>query len=450
MEILVNTLDYVEPQVIFNNVAHQKNTIFLDSSMQHEHYGHYSLLMVNPIEIYKASEQSGISEQIISWKQLFAKNQLGAGSKYASLPFIGGLVGFFSYDLGKKFEDISENSETIVEDYYFGLYNQVFIFDLLNKISYIVVAKLDGYVLPYEQQFSNLNSLYHRCKYLPALVENTYIPPIKLVSNFTKQQYLDTVRKAITYIRQGDIFEVNLAQCYSGVLIPDYPYVGLYNKLRLFNPAPFSAYINFDPLVIMSSSPERFVAISGRKIEVCPIKGTSKRSLDPYQDNKLADNLALSEKNRAENIMIVDLMRNDLSKICNKQSVHVTQLCNVEAFTNVHHLVSVITGELKADASIFDIIIAAFPGGSISGAPKIRAMQIIEELESMKRGVYCGSIGYFSFNGSVDLSIAIRTLIKNNNDLRFYVGGAITLDSDPLEEYQETLVKGQKLSEILQ
>ena len=199
----------------------------------------------------------------------------------------------------------------------------------------------------------------------------------------------------------------------------------------------------------MSASPERFISINNRRIETRPIKGTCKRSSYPEEDKRLAEDLSQSSKDRAENIMIVDLMRNDLGKICRPSTIKVSQLCGVESFTNVHHLVSVIEGELSLDSSILDIIPACFPGGSITGAPKIRAMQVIEELEGNNRGIYCGSIGYFGFNGNVDLSIAIRTLVSDGDTLSFQVGGAITLDSDPEAEYNETLVKGQKLIEAI-
>ncbi|MFN8770800.1 MAG: aminodeoxychorismate synthase component I [Neisseriaceae bacterium] len=446
MQILVKKLEYVEPQVIFDYVADKKYTIFLDSSMLHEHYGRYSVIVINPVEIFHPS--ANIEKHISYWKQLFAYNQSILQQNYQHLPFTGGLVGFLSYDLSKKIEFISEDIHKIVDDFYFGLYNQAFIFDLFKQDTYIITSEIYGYDLPYLDQFKALEQIYNNCNVHQLPTKTIEIPKVYFKSNFTQQQYINIINRAIKYIRDGDIFEVNLAQCFSTEVINDYPCKELYKKLRYINSAPFSSYINLGSLVIMSASPERFLSIHSRKVETRPIKGTIRRSADPKEDLNLAKKLQHSEKDHAENIMIVDLMRNDLSKICKKDSVKVTKLCDVEPFTNIHHLVSVIEGELKESVSIFDIIKAAFPGGSITGAPKIRAMQIIEELEPTKRGVYCGSIGYFSLNGNLDLSIAIRTIIKNGTDMRFYSGGAITLDSDPVREYQETLLKAQKINEI--
>ncbi|MBY0378837.1 MAG: aminodeoxychorismate synthase component I, partial [Burkholderiales bacterium] len=391
-----------------------------------------------------------IHQQIIVWNELFASQVINQDHEYDNLPFIGGLVGFFSYDLGKQLEFIAKNSDRIIPDYIFGLYNQSFVFDLINKYVYIIVISLNNFEYDYKAQLSVLERIYENANSDCQINTMNYLPKIIVTPNFTQEQYVDIVERGIKYISDGDIFEVNLAQCFKAVVNKDYPCELLYHKLRQTNIAPFSAYLNFGSLCIMSASPERFLSIKNRQVEARPIKGTIKRSLDPDEDLQLAIQLSISDKDRAENIMIVDLMRNDLSKICKKETVIVSQLCGVESYTNIHHLVSVINGELKDDTSIFTIIPSCFPGGSITGAPKIRAMQIIDELEPENRGVYCGSIGYFSFNGNVDLSIAIRTIIKNGTDLRYYAGGAITLDSEPIKEYNETLLKAYKLQEIFQ
>ena len=450
MSLIYKKLNYINPQDIFEVAADRFGTIFLDSNMFHEHYGRYSYIVINPVHIYSATTQSNITDEILGWQELFADN---LQSNNDSLPpFTGGLVGFLSYDLGKQFEFITTNNSRSVPDYCFGLYNQIFAFDLFTKSCYLIVAPINGFGLDYDSQLNNMLTIYNK-----ALDKNLFhqrsinqitLPSIQLKSNFTKNNYIKKVNKAIQYIYDGDIFEINLAQCFSSKVPVNYPCSALYHKLRHINPAPFSAYLNFGELMIMSASPERFISINNGKVEARPIKGTAKRGLNDEEDLNLANRLKNSEKDIAENIMIVDLMRNDLSQICTPASVSVSQLCEVESFTNIHHLVSVINGKLSNNASIFDIIPKCFPGGSITGAPKIRAMQIIDELEQTNRGVYCGSIGYFGFNGNVDLSIAIRTIIKHGTDLRFYVGGAITLDSNAEDEYNETLLKGQKLSEI--
>lgn len=223
----------------------------------------------------------------------------------------------------------------------------------------------------------------------------------------------------------------------------------LYRKLRRVNPAPFSAYLHLNTQDIASASPERFIKLNHRSVEARPIKGTAPRGYDTQSDEALKRDLSVSEKDRAENIMIVDLMRNDLSKVCSPHTVKVPSLCVVESYQTVHHLVSVVTGQLKNDLDAVDLIVATFPGGSITGAPKIRAMEIIAELEPINRGPYCGSIGYIAFNGDMDLSIVIRTFAIKDNEITFQVGGAITMDSDAQAEYQESLTKAKAMINTL-
>ncbi|HMT02941.1 MAG TPA: aminodeoxychorismate synthase component I [Burkholderiales bacterium] len=445
-------LPYIEPNKIFQLVENRFGTIFLDSNFLHSHYGRYSYIVVNPLKEFVGHS---IDNQIEIWHNLYQSNICSSNEHLP--PFIGGLVGYLSYDLCKELENIREKSDISTEGilpYWFGLYNQVFAFDNIKQICYLIVVEINGILTNYQEQLGNLISVYNKAKQdikLSTNVKNAPTKPIspKFVSNFTQNEYLEIIQKAMDYIRSGDIFEVNLSHCFQAELPENYLVKELYQKLRTINKAPFSAFINLDSIKILSSSPERFLSIRERKIETRPIKGTIKRSDNKEIDIALKVQLQKSEKDIAENIMIVDLMRNDLSKICNADSVNVTQLCAIESFTNVHHLVSVIEGELKATASIFDIIKACFPAGSITGAPKIRAMQIIDELENSYRGVYCGSIGYFSLNGNVDLSVAIRTIVINNSTISYHVGGAVTLDSNPIDEYNETLLKGQKLNEAL-
>jgi para-aminobenzoate synthetase component 1 len=219
----------------------------------------------------------------------------------------------------------------------------------------------------------------------------------------------------------------------------------LYCRLRAINPAPFAAYLNYDNFVIASASPERFLKLDNAKIETRPIKGTRRRAASQEEDKKLAQALQNSEKDKAENIMIVDLLRNDLSKICKDNTVNVSKLCELETFSNIHHLVSVVTGELAPDKNAIDLLEAAFPGGSITGAPKIRAMEIIAEIEPTARGPYCGCIGYISCSGDMDTAIVIRTYAIKNNIIIFQAGGGVVADSIPENEYQEALTKAYPL-----
>ncbi|MGH6929326.1 MAG: anthranilate synthase component I family protein, partial [Dongiaceae bacterium] len=218
-----------------------------------------------------------------------------------------------------------------------------------------------------------------------------------------------------------------------------------YCRLRDLNPAPFAAFLRFDDVEIVSASPERFLSMRGNRVETCPIKGTRPRGRTVEEDRALADELLASEKDRAENVMIVDLLRNDPSRVCRDRSIDVPRLCELESFATVHHLVSTIVGELRPDLTAVDLLAACFPGGSITGAPKIRAMEIIAELEPTRRGPYCGSIGYIGFDGGMDTSIVIRTYAIRNGCVTFQAGGGIVADSTPAGEYAETLAKARAL-----
>jgi len=271
--------------------------------------------------------------------------------------------------------------------------------------------------------------------------------PEGLTSNFTRDQYIDAVKRSIEYIRAGDVFQINLAQrllqqanCSSAEL---------YHRLRTSNPAPFGGYFDFPTseqsdapnAQIISASPERLISIRNRKIETRPIKGTRRRTGTPHIDHQSERQLLASEKDRAENTMIVDLMRNDLSRVCDDTSIHVTQFCTLEQYETVLHLVSAIEGQLKPECDPIDVIESVFPGGSITGAPKVRAMEIIAQLEPTARGAYCGSLGYFGFDGSVDLNILIRSITAKDGWWQISVGGGIVVQSDPADEYEETWTK---------
>jgi len=255
---------------------------------------------------------------------------------------------------------------------------------------------------------------------------------------------LDAVARVIEYVYAGDIFQANLSQRLEAPLAGT-PFE-LYRRLRRRNPAPFAAYLAFGDVVVVSSSPERFLCVDDdRRVETRPIKGTRPRGVGPEHDAALALALAESDKDRAENVMIVDLLRNDLSRVCRPGTVHVPELFALEHYQTVHHLVSTVVGELAREHDALDLLRAAFPGGSITGAPKVRAMQIIAELEPTQRGVYCGSIGYLSATGALDTSIVIRTYLVVGRDVYFQVGGGIVADSDPEQEYRETLDKARGL-----
>ncbi|MBU1037531.1 MAG: aminodeoxychorismate synthase component I, partial [Candidatus Omnitrophica bacterium] len=307
-----------------------------------------------------------------------------------------------------------------------GFYDSVVIYDNLKKRSY--VSRLGISKKPFAgHDAAPRNSTPRRisCK--------------GLKSNFTKRSYIDAVRTAKRYIKKGDIYQVNISQRFKAKLSGD-PF-DLYARLRRCSPAPFASYLNFNDVAILSSSPERFLLKRGDYIETRPIKGTRPRGASPSLDAALETELKHSAKDMAEHIMIVDLERNDLGRICKYGSIRPTESVVIEKYANVSHLVSTVAGTLKKGKDPVDCLIAAFPGGSITGAPKIRSMEIIDELESVKRSVYTGAIGYIGFDGNMDTSIVIRAFIAKGNDIYFQVGGGIVADSDPEKEYEETLHK---------
>lgn len=268
--------------------------------------------------------------------------------------------------------------------------------------------------------------------------------PQGLASNFSRVDYISAVQKCIDYIHAGDVFQINLAQ---RLLMPAHcNSIQLYQRLRQCNPAPFSGYFDLAGISdctaqIVSASPERFFSVRDGIVESRPIKGTRRRTGRPMVDIHGREQLLASAKDRAENTMIVDLMRNDLSRVCKDESIHVSQLCEIEEYQSVLHLVSVIHGELNTDSDLIDLLAAVFPGGSITGAPKVRAMEIISELEPSARGAYCGALGYLGFDGSADLSILIRTITASRGWWQIPVGGGIVSQSNPLSEYEETWTK---------
>ncbi len=268
-----------------------------------------------------------------------------------------------------------------------------------------------------------------------------------VTSSFTRACYLQAARRAIDYIHAGDCFQVNLAQRLLHPLVASR--AEIYRHLRAQNPATFSGYFDLGDFVIASSSPERFLRVEHGEVETRPIKGTRPRGATPAEDRQQAEALTHSAKDRAENIMIVDLLRNDLGRVCAYGSVRVPALCRVESYRYVHHLVSEVRGRLRPECSPIDLLRAAFPGGSVTGAPKIRAMEIIAELEPTARGPYCGSLGYIGFDGSMDTNILIRTLVLGGGWVQCSVGGGIVADSVPEQEYEETWHKAEGMLRAL-
>lgn len=351
------------------------------------------------------------------------------------LPFCGGALGLWGYDLGRRFESLPEhaNRDVVTPDMCVGIYDWALIADhQAHKLTLISHGNIDA----------RLSRLRNPAS--PVRIPQDFLLTTPWRANMTRQEYDDRFACIQRYIHAGDCYQINLTQRFSADYQGDEWQAFL--RLSAQNRAPFSAFLRFPESAVLSLSPERFLLLEQREITTRPIKGTLPRLADPLQDEQQARRLAQSEKDRAENLMIVDLMRNDIGRVAQPGSVRVPQLFTVEPFPAVHHLVSTVTARLKPELRALDLLRACFPGGSITGAPKIRAMQIIEELEPQRRNAYCGSIGYISCCGTMDTNIAIRTLIAEQGKLHCWAGGGIVADSRPEAEYQESL---DKLGKIL-
>ena len=437
-------------------------SFFLDSGMDARKLGRYSFMGSDPFLVLKSR---GDSVTLI--KDGKEENKRGNpfdilgeilktytlnGSR-SGLPFTGGAVGYFSYDLGHFIERLPSRAvdDVNLPECYLAFYDAAVAFDHLENKTYVIST---GFPELTEQK--RLQRAAERLQELKSRVLFAAPPPEILQSasdkgalkaNFTHEAYLGAVAKAREYICAGDIFQVNLSQRFdTAVSLPPYE---LYKKLRKINPAPFANYFNFDDVSIVGASPERFLKLHGDWVETRPIKGTKPRGKTPAEDKALGESLFHSVKDRAENTMIVDLERNDIGRVCRYGTVKVTEHAILETYPTVFHLTSTVVGQLQKGKDRIDLLKATFPGGSITGAPKVRAMEIIDELEPTRRGVYTGSLGYLSFSGDMDLNIVIRTIVVKNGRAYFQVGGAIVYDSEPESEYIETLDKGRALMKAL-
>lgn len=451
------------PINLFARIAHRPYSFLLDSNLYHPHWGRYTIMGQDPFLVLSSRGQSIVIQEgdrqrtvtadpLLVLRQLLLQYQLPPQPDLP--PFWGGAVGCFSYDLGRQLERIPQQAvdDLGLPDLIMGFYDTVAIVDhQSNQLTLIATGLPRGSTAVAYQRLQELEYLLHQ----PPVQESasaapvTGIAPQQIVSNFSREQYCEIVERAKAYIAAGDIFQVNISQRFSAPLFLE-PF-NLYRRLRQLNPAPYAAYFNYPDCAIASSSPELFLRCTGDgHVVTRPIKGTRPRGLDPAADRKLKHELWQSPKDRAELIMIIDLERNDLGRVCQAGSIKVPRLMQVEEFATVFHLVSTVTGQLAPGMDAIDLMRATFPGGSITGAPKIRAMEIIEELEPVRRGFYTGSIGYLGWQGNADLNIAIRTMVTHKNQVFFQLGGGIVTDSDPELEYEETLHKGKALFQSLQ
>jgi para-aminobenzoate synthetase component 1 len=473
--------------------------LFLDSASNHSHSGEaqqlerFSFLAADPVSLIRskgrntevrhgAGAWSGVSDDALSVARALLPHP-SLSPVPGVPPFQGGVAGYIGYDWGAVLERLpsARYDDLAVPDVLLGLYDWVIAWDHRESTAWLIstglpeqgggrhnrarermsqvrkrlgsrVGTLAGGQRGSEKATRDWSSAAPTGSSVSApsypAVEVEGADAIGLRSTFTRRGYLDAVARVREYIVAGDIFQANLSQRFQAQLpVPPFQ---LYQQLRRRNPAPFSAYLGFGELQVLSASPERFLRLDQqRQVETRPIKGTRPRGLGPMHDAALGRALAESEKDRAENVMIVDLLRNDLSRVCRPGTVRVPELFALEHHPTVHHLVSTVLGELDPAADAIDLLRATFPGGSITGAPKVRAMEIIAELEPTQRGVYCGSVGYLSASGAMDTSIVIRTYLALRGQVYFQAGGGIVADSDPELEYRETLDKARGLIETL-
>ncbi len=372
------------------------------------------------------------------------REQLGElVSSPPGLPFAGGAVGYFGYDLGRLFERIPSIAAADIDmpDLAIGIYDWAVVVDHAEQRAWLAGLGRD------ERTFRDWSRLVDRLRAPPRVDPPRFCVLSRPIASFTRTGYAEAFRRVQDHIRRGDCYQVNLTQRFQARAEGDAWHA--YLRLRDINPAPFSAYLDFPDGKVVSSSPERFLSVIGDRVETKPIKGTRPRAADPSRDRALAEELRTSPKDRAENVMIVDLLRNDLGKCCLPGSIRASKLFDIESFASVHQLVSTVEGRLAPGKHALDLVAACFPGGSITGAPKVAAMQIIERLEPHRRSVYCGCIGYIGYDGNMDLNIAIRTLVQRGDYVYTWAGGGVVADSNVDAEYQESLDKAGAMLAVL-
>lgn len=422
---------------------------FLDSARDHDRLGRYSMIGLNPFK--KLIYHKGIlredghviqGDPFDALDRLLRRYQVSIKS---DLPFIGGAMGYFGYDLARAMEKLPDTTKNSLDipDMVFYFYENAVVYDHHLGKQYVTA------LIRHEKEPDQIDRL-------SALLTGLVKPEDKVydkvrtdfTSHFDQTAYMETVEAMRTYIRKGDVYIANLTHRLSAAYKGDG--LSLYKKIREINPAPFAAYMPCEGFEILCASPERFMKIRRGQVETRPIKGTVPVGKNYEEDAINRRRLENSEKDKAELLMVVDLERNDLSKVCRPYTVKVTELYGIESYATVHHLVATVVGELKSNYSSVDLMKACFPGGSITGTPKIRAMEIIDELEVDKRSLYTGCLGYFGYNGDGDFNIVIRSFIKEGDRLVLGVGGGITWESDPASEYQETLDKAKAMIEAAQ
>jgi para-aminobenzoate synthetase component 1 len=437
--------------------ADRPGLALFDSALRHERLGRYSFLGIDPFARLEA-DRAGVrlngadcgGDPFEAIGKLCAR--YGVEPQPDLPPFQTGIGGYFGYALRHHVERVPSHARSDIAwpDLILGLYDLVLAVDHVAERAWLLASGYPETTSAARRDRAEARIAWARER----LRRGSQASPaaswaIAARPDLTQAQFKHAVRRTIDYIEAGDIYQANITQRFRAKLPAGFDRLSLYQALRTRNPATFGAFLDFGPTAILSSSPERFLKVAEGKVETRPIKGTRPRGRGPAEDKAMADELLASVKDRAENLMIVDLLRNDISRACRIGSVKVPTLFGLESYATVHHLVSVVTGELAQGRSAVDLLRGCFPGGSVTGAPKIRAMEIIAELEPTARGPYCGSIGYLSADGAMDSNIVIRTYCIQGQHLTFQVGGGIVADSDPQAEYEESLAKAKALIEVL-
>ncbi len=445
----LHSLPYTtNPAEYFARIRHAPGAVLLDSGWPSADRGRFDLLSAWPSEYLLV--QSGENGSAFLQRLRDSLDRLGAAKlpEECLLPFAGGLIGYLAYDFGRRLEPLPAQAldDLQLPDARLGVYAWALISDHQQATTQLMFHPSLA-----NAERERLLALFTQPSFEETTVEET--GRFKLTgafkANLSASDYRHAFERIQAYIHAGDCYQVNFAQRFQAQYQGD-PWAA-YCALRSACPTPFSGYQALpDGNALLSLSPERFVRVSDRQVETRPIKGTRPRGADAAEDSAYADELLASAKDRAENLMIVDLLRNDLGRSCRIGSVKVPELFSLESYPNVHHLVSSVTGELADDKDPLDLIAGSFPGGSITGAPKIRAMQIIDELEPTRRGLYCGSLIYLDVRGEMDSSIAIRSLLAKDGQISCWGGGGIVADSDGEAEYQESMTKVRVLLETLQ
>ncbi|MGE6486819.1 anthranilate synthase component I [Paenisporosarcina sp. NPDC076898] len=439
--------DTLSPIAIFKRLQGTRKFL-LESSLKHEASGRYSFIGANPVR-----ELRGSPNELIERSLLTGEITVHSGKPIESLktllpfenddlefPFTGGAVGYIGYDVIAHYENIGTAlpDERNMPDIHLLIYETIVVYDhqkqdvtiLHNGATPSPIEEIERQLA--EKEFEEEDS------------DQTCLP---FTSNVTKQSFIDQVERAKECIRAGEVFQIVLSQRLQATYTGD-PF-SLYRKLRKDNPSPYMFYVDFDEHVVLGASPESLLSIQGNRVTTNPIAGTRRRGLTPEEDALLAKELLADPKELAEHRMLVDLGRNDLGRISEVGSVHLTKYMNIEKYQHVMHIVSEVAGTLRNDQHPLDALVACLPAGTVTGAPKIRAMQIIQDMENVKRGVYAGAVGYIGFNGNIDIALAIRTLVIKDQTAYVQAGAGIVYDSDPQSEFEETLHKAKSLLEVL-